>query len=80
MGWNIKAPAASIYVWVPVPQGYTSGSFAEEVLEKAGVIITPGAGYGEHGEGYFRISLTTKTDRLSEALERMNSALGILSV
>ncbi|MGE5380710.1 MAG: LL-diaminopimelate aminotransferase [Methylocystaceae bacterium] len=76
MGWNMQAPAASIYVWVPVPKGYTSGSFAELVLEKADVVITPGRGYGEVGEGFFRISLTTPTDRLKTALIRMQAAIG----
>lgn len=78
MGWNLTAPKATFYVWAPVPKGYTSAQFAETVLEKAGVIITPGNGYGVHGEGYFRISLTLDTDRMEQALERMKKALGKL--
>jgi LL-diaminopimelate aminotransferase len=50
--------------------------FAETVLEKAGVIITPGNGYGEYGEGYFRIALTVSKERLQEAFARMSKALG----
>jgi len=76
MGWDIDAPLASIYIWAKVPRGFDSSSFAELVLEKAGVIITPGLGYGANGEGYFRISLTVPTDRLKEALNRMENALG----
>lgn len=76
MGWKINPPQGSIYVWAPVPKGYTSASFAEFVLEKAGVIITPGVGYGDYGEGYFRIALTVEVDRAEEALERMYRAIG----
>ncbi|NLU49861.1 MAG: LL-diaminopimelate aminotransferase [Syntrophomonadaceae bacterium] len=78
MGWNIKPPQGSIYVWAPVPKGYDSTSFAEMVLEKAGVVITPGIGYGSYGEGYFRIALTVEVDRIEEALQRMYQAIGTL--
>lgn len=76
MGWNLEKPQGSFYIWAPVPQGYTSSEFAEVVLEKAGVIITPGNGYGEYGEGYFRIALTIEKDRIEEALDRMQETLG----
>lgn len=76
MGWNLEYPKATFYLWVPVPKGYTSAEFAELVLEKAGVIITPGNGYGQHGEGYFRLSLTVATERIVEALDRMKKAIG----
>lgn len=76
MGWNLKKPRATFYIWAPVPKGYTSASFAEIVLEKAGVIITPGNGYGAYGEGYFRIALTVGENRIREALEHMQKALG----
>ncbi|MFA7468306.1 MAG: LL-diaminopimelate aminotransferase [Desulfotomaculaceae bacterium] len=76
MGWNLEKPKATFYVWAPVPDGYTSESFAEMVLEKAGVVITPGTGYGENGAGYFRIALTVRKDRMLEALERMKKAIG----
>ncbi|HHW12644.1 MAG TPA: LL-diaminopimelate aminotransferase [Firmicutes bacterium] len=80
MGWRPVAPKAGIYIWVPTPKGFTAEEFAELVLEKAQVIITPGRGYGERGEGFFRISLTTPTDRLRTALERMQSALGRVEI
>jgi len=76
MGWRVNPPQASFYFWAPVPKGYTSASFAEVVLEKSGVIVTPGNGYGEYGEGYFRIALTVSKERLTEALARMSAALG----
>ncbi len=80
MGWQPVAPRAGIYIWVPVPKGFTTEQFAELVLEKAQVIITPGRGYGERGEGFFRISLTTPTGRLRTAMERMQAALGRVEV
>jgi len=75
MGWNLDKPKATFYVWAPVPEGYTSTSFAEHVLEKAAVVLTPGNGYGKYGEGYFRIALTVEKERLQEALERMQKVL-----
>ncbi|HBT47289.1 MAG TPA: LL-diaminopimelate aminotransferase [Peptococcaceae bacterium] len=76
MGWCLSKPLGTFYVWAPVPAGYTSESFAETVLEKAGVIVTPGNGYGIYGEGYFRIALTIDKERIKEALERLRGALG----
>ena len=64
---------ATIYVWARVPDGHTSESFAQLVLEKADVVVTPGSAYGMQGEGYFRISLTIEDARLEEALERLSS-------
>ncbi|MGI9859886.1 LL-diaminopimelate aminotransferase [Moorella naiadis] len=76
LGWHLDKPRATFYVWAPVPKGYTSASFAEMVLEKAGVIITPGNGYGSYGEGYFRIALTISKERMREAIERLSRVLG----
>ena len=76
MGWELNPPPGTIYVWAPVPRGYTSASFAELVLDNAGVVITPGAGYGQYGEGYFRIALTVEVERIQEALKRMYQAIG----
>ncbi|MGB9792417.1 MAG: LL-diaminopimelate aminotransferase, partial [Thermacetogeniaceae bacterium] len=63
---------------VNVPEGYDSTQFAEVLLEKAGVVVTPGIGYGERGEGYFRIALTVDKRRLEEAFMRMRDAFGKL--
>jgi LL-diaminopimelate aminotransferase len=76
MGWKVEPPQATFYFWAPVPRGFTSASFAEYILEKAGVTITPGSGYGEYGEGYFRIALTVTKERLQEAFDRMYAAIG----
>ena len=71
MGWDIASAAAAFYVWVAVPQGYDSKSFAKKVLEEAGIVITPGVGFGEGGEGYVRFALTRDEKRLQEALDRL---------
>lgn len=76
MGWNLEKPKATFYIWAPVPKGFTSASFAEFVIEKAGVVVTPGNGYGQQGEGYFRISITMPKERIVEALERMKEKIG----
>jgi LL-diaminopimelate aminotransferase len=71
LGWNVTPPRATFYVWAPVPPGYDSISFAGHVLDQVGVNITPGVGFGAHGEGYFRLSVTAPDARLDEALERL---------
>ena len=76
IGIELQPPKGTIYIWAPVPEGQTSASFAEEVLERAGVVVSPGSAYGPNGEGFFRISLTVPDERLSEAIERMRASLG----
>jgi LL-diaminopimelate aminotransferase len=71
IGVEVERPKGTIYVWAPVPDGHTSVSFAELVLEQAAVVVSPGSMYGPSGEGYFRISLTTPDERLTEALQRV---------
>ncbi len=78
MGWRLEKPKATFYVWAPVPAGYTSESFAELVLDKAGVVITPGSGYGSNSDGFFRIALTVEKERLIEAVERMKKNIGMV--
>ena len=63
-------------MWVPVPEVSTSAGFAEELLEKAAVVVAPGTGYGPNGEGYIRISLTVSDQRLDEAMERIRKVFG----
>ncbi len=75
IGVEVSAAKGTIYVWAPVPAGHTSTSFAELVLEEAAVIVSPGSMYGPSGEGFFRISLTTPDERISEAVERMRKHL-----
>ena len=71
LGLQVMPPKASLYVWAKVPDGMTSAGFAERLLDEAAVIVTPGNGYGPHGEGYVRISLTLADDRLDEGLRRI---------
>ena len=75
LGWSLKPPLGSCYVWAPVPDGDTSTSFADRLLDRAGVFVAPGNGYGERGEGYVRFSLTVPDDRLSEAMDRIATVL-----
>jgi len=71
VGMRVDPPKGTIYLWVPVPDGYTSASFTQQVLEQADVVVTPGAAYGPSGEGYVRLSLTVPDDRLGEAVRRI---------
>ena len=73
VGMAAQAPKGTIYLWVPVPQGYTSASFTEQVLAQADVVVTPGAAYGPAGEGYVRLSLTVPDERLQEAVRRIEA-------
>jgi LL-diaminopimelate aminotransferase len=66
-----KLPKAGLYIWARVPQGYTSVDFAADLLEKVGVAVTPGLGYGQHGEGYVRLSLTIPDALLVKGLSRL---------
>ena len=74
-GWKLEAPRGSVFVWLPVPEGHDSASFATFLLEEAGVVVPPGRGYGPSGEGFIRISLTVPDARLGEGLERIRKAL-----
>jgi LL-diaminopimelate aminotransferase len=75
IGVEVEPPKGTIYVWAPVPEGHTSTSFAELVLEEAAVVVSPGSMYGPSGEGFFRISLTTPDERITEAVERLREHL-----
>lgn len=72
-GFNVDLPKATFYLWVRVPEGYTSTQLATRLLEEAGLVVTPGNGFGEPGEGYFRIALTQKRERINEAIERIKA-------
>jgi LL-diaminopimelate aminotransferase len=76
IGVDVTPPKGTIYVWAPVPDGHTSASYCEMVLEESGVVVSPGGSYGANGEGFFRISLTVPDDRLAEAVERLRGSLG----
>jgi LL-diaminopimelate aminotransferase len=74
LGWKIPPSKATMYLWVTCPVGSNSTDFALDVLEKTGVVVTPGNAFGEGGEGYVRISLIADRDRLGEALRRLKQA------
>ncbi|WP_432355908.1 LL-diaminopimelate aminotransferase [Sporosarcina sp. A2] len=75
IGIDVEAPKGSFFVWAPVPEGFTSTEFVTNVLEKTGVILTPGNAFGPSGEGYFRISLSVPNERLFEAITRIKESL-----
>jgi LL-diaminopimelate aminotransferase len=73
-GVNVTKPKGTIYIWAPIPDGFAnSAAYCEHVLEQAAVVISPGGAYGQSGEGFFRISLTTPDERLLEAVERLRN-------
>src|SRR4051794_6020468 len=77
IGVKVTRPKGTIYVWAPVPEGHTSASYCELVLEESGVVVSPGGAYGPNGEGFFRISLTVPDGRLTEAMERLRDSLAV---
>ena len=78
IGWNIPDAKGSMFVWAPVPEGHgTSMEFCMELLEKTGVLCTPGSSFGPSGEGYVRMALVAETDIIKEALDVIDKS-GIL--
>ncbi len=75
VGIDYTPARGTFYMWVPTPKGASSLEFADRLLEQANVVVAPGRGYGEFGEGYFRMSLTVSDARLEQAMERMRGAL-----
>jgi LL-diaminopimelate aminotransferase len=75
LGLEVDIPKAAFYVWVAVPRRYNSAKFTALLLSKAGIVTTPGNGFGDFGEGYIRMTLTVKKERLGEALQRLEKAL-----
>ncbi len=73
LGLSLEKPSATFYLWIEVPGGYTSAEFASRLLTKAGIVVTPGNGFGAAGEGYVRMALTVSKERLREVVERIRS-------
>jgi LL-diaminopimelate aminotransferase len=73
LGFELKIPQATFYLWVKVPKGFTSTDFCRKLLEELDLVVTPGNGFGASGEGYFRIALTVGVDTLKRAVERLSS-------
>ncbi|OPX95194.1 MAG: LL-diaminopimelate aminotransferase [Syntrophorhabdus sp. PtaU1.Bin002] len=70
-GIKVRKPLATFYIWAKVPGGYSSANFCEKLIEEQGIVVTPGSGFGDEGEGYFRISITIGEARIEEAIERL---------
>jgi LL-diaminopimelate aminotransferase len=71
LGWNITKPRATFYVWIPIPTGQSSTELAARLLSEAGIVMTPGVGFGPHGEGFIRAALTVPVERIRQAVERI---------
>ncbi len=74
-GFEAEVPRATLYVWVPLPEGVSSGAFQRRAIEEAGVVVLPGSAFGPGAEGFFRVALTVGTPRLREAAERLGKVL-----
>ena len=73
LGLRVEPPRASLYVWARLPEGeHSSAAFAARLIEATGVVVTPGASYGDAGEGYIRISLTLPDEQLEVGLDRLS--------
>jgi LL-diaminopimelate aminotransferase len=77
-GFSVEPPQGAMYLWVPLPKGVASASFAKHALEKNGVVVLPGSAFGPAGEGFFRIALTVGPERLRAAAERLGAALEVI--
>jgi len=77
IGVDAPRPKASLYIWAHVQEGYTSRSFADHLLDKAGVAVTPGTSYGAQGDGYFRMSLTVSDDEVDKAIARLRKLFAV---
>lgn len=75
IGWKIEKPKATFYVWAKIPQAYNSMGISQRLLEDADIVVTPGVGFGESGEGFVRFALTVPVDRLKEAVVRIGKVL-----
>ncbi|MFH1722974.1 MAG: LL-diaminopimelate aminotransferase [Candidatus Altiarchaeota archaeon] len=74
IGWDVPTPKATFYVWAKIPTDEKSIPFAKKILDEAGVVVTPGVGFGDSGEGYVRFSFTVEKERIEEAVERIEKA------
>ncbi len=74
LGFKVVSPQASFYVWIKIPANTLSAEFASRLLSEAAIVATPGVGFGTAGEGYIRMTLTSSTERLLEAIDRMEKA------
>ena len=80
VGFACETPRATMYLWIPLPEGVPSGLFADRLLDEEGVVVMPGSGFGAGGEGFFRISFVTSPERIAEAARRAGRVLSSLTV
>ncbi|MCI0785127.1 MAG: LL-diaminopimelate aminotransferase [Chloroflexi bacterium] len=73
LGLSVAVPRASLYIWAKVPEGYTSAELATRLLEEIDIVVTPGSSYGQYGEGYIRLSLTTPDDQVEKGCRRLEA-------
>jgi aminotransferase len=73
IGWEATPSQGSFFAWLPIPKGYTSAAFADLLLEQAHVMVAPGIGFGQSGEGYVRVGLLSSEERLQEAVRRIGA-------
>ena len=73
LGWKVNKPKATFYIWANVPAGYTSAELCTKLLKDAGIVVTPGNGFGANGEGYIRFAVTVPKERILEMLERIKN-------
>jgi LL-diaminopimelate aminotransferase len=74
LGWEVSPPRGTMFLWLPVPAGYDSQGWTEWLIERTGVVVTPGNAFGPGGEGYFRVSLVAPLDVLTRAVVRLRDA------
>jgi len=80
IGWNVSKPKATMFVWAKIPKGIKSTDFVYQLMDEAGVIMTPGIAFGKHGEGYVRIALVQPVERIREAVKRIKDSRVIQKV
>jgi LL-diaminopimelate aminotransferase len=71
LGLTVDVPRASLYIWARVPEGFTSAELAARLLEETDIVVTPGSSYGQYGEGYIRLSLTTPDEQVEKGCQRL---------
>jgi LL-diaminopimelate aminotransferase len=75
LGFELPAPRAGMYVWLPIPKGAANSiDFTADLLDRTGVVVSPGSGFGKSGEGYVRIALCDTEARIAEAVKRITDA------
>ena len=75
LGWEVRKPRAAFYIWAKTIKGQDSRSLCKTILNGADVVMTPGVGFGSHGEGYVRMALTVPVDRIKEAVSRIKKII-----